>query len=139
MAEFVGGKLFVFVYAAGVALAVRLCFLNGFCLSGVIVCWCDIGCPTTLAAAVSRLMRPKTDTLVLPPPAISHPSTGPCPCVIHTHYSCSSQGENKTRKIGSFPTYRTAAVANCISQTCFPLMRVGPTSQSCMRTVFFEL
>ena len=62
LAEFVGGKLVVFVYTAGVALAVRLCFLNGFCLSGVIVCWCDIGCPTTEKAAVSRLLKPETDT-----------------------------------------------------------------------------
>ena len=32
-----------------------------WCLS--VVCpWCDIGCPTTEKAAVSRLLEPETDT-----------------------------------------------------------------------------
>ena len=71
----------------------------------LLVRWCDIGCPSL--TAVSRLMRPKTDTLVLPPhptcwnPAC-HLSSFNRPCVIHCHYSCSTSGELKLGKLAHF-------------------------------------
>ena len=100
----------------------------------LLIPWCDIGCPSP-TAAVSRLMRPKTDTLVLPPSHLLEPSL---PSLILQQALCNTLpllmlnvGGAKTRKIGSFPTHHTAARQIAFRKPVSPRIRLGPTSPEC--------